>query len=185
MTIYNNSVNEYSSWENLNMFSYNCISYLMNNNENIWKLLFYLTPDALDKPNLTMSQKRNLIYKGQVDSSLYRIFMDGGNNDAFDQQCTILKVYPIVLIPDNKIVGTASIEFDCLSHYKVNTLNTYSLRSLTIIQELIKTLNGAEIEGLGVLSFDRKGSSYNKGLFNLSNDKSYSGYSLVMSTHTA
>lgn len=180
-----NTFVDYNSWEQVNMFSYNCISYLLQSNESIWKMLYYMTPDCLDKPNVPMNIKRNLIYNGQTDSSSFRLFMDGSNNDAFTQQCAILKIYPGLLIPDNHIIGTTSIAFDCLVHYKVNTLNTYATRSLTMITELIKTLNGINIGGIGVLNMDRRVSPYNKVQFNLNNDKSFSGYSLVMCTKTA
>lgn len=180
----NNTFTEYNSWEQLTKFSYNCINYLLNNNESIWKLLYYMESDALEKPNLTVEQKRNLIYNGQVDSSSYRIFMNGGNNDAFTKECAILKIYPVISIPNNRVVGTTSICFDCFAHYKINTLNTYSTRILTMVQELIKYLNGTDVGGLGYLSLDRQVSNYNKIQFVLNDNKAYEGYSLIMSIRT-
>ena len=43
----------YAKYGIIPTLSYNAISYLINNNELIWKLLFYNTPEAWNETNLT------------------------------------------------------------------------------------------------------------------------------------
>jgi len=181
---------DYNRYEQLDSLSYNCISELMHN-ENIWKLLYYMNPEVLidptTYPNLTSAQKRNLIYRGQAeDASAYRVFFTGGNNDdAFVERVTLLRVYPLTVIPDNHIVGTVSLVFECLSHYKVDTIcNTevpYSARSLTIIKEIVKTLNNKAIGGLDTLFFNKKQGYNDRIQYEMFTDKGFSGYSIIMS----
>ena len=178
---------DYNNFNQIDLLSYNCISELLVNNENIWKLIHpdYMTPDCLSKPNLTKAQKRNLIYKGQEDSSPFRVFTDGlNNNDAMLERCAILKIYPALIIPTNYVISNTSIVFECLCHYKVNTLDNYSTRSLSMIKEILQTLNGVNIGGIGNLVADQKISSNNKIQFGVYSDKGYSGYALTMSTQT-
>ena len=62
--------------------SYEILKYLILNNEDIWKLLKYTTPDALSKPNLTLAEKTALIYNGETDASPYRVFRQSCADDA-------------------------------------------------------------------------------------------------------
>lgn len=182
--------NDHNDFENIDMFAYNCISQLMKN-ENIWKLLYYPDPkaliDSVSFPNLTSAQKRGLIYRGQTeDASLYRVFFTGGNNDdSFGERVTLLRVYPLAAVPDDNIKGTASIVFECISHYKVDTIynteTSYSARSLSLIKEIIGTMNGAEVSGLGRLFFNKKQGYNNKIQYEVFSDKGFSGYSIIMS----
>ena len=55
----------YAKFEHLPQYQNNIITYLIKNNENIWKLLYYNTPDCLQQNNLTIDQKSALIYTGQ------------------------------------------------------------------------------------------------------------------------
>ena len=50
----------YNKFDDLDSFSYNCIQYLMDNSELIWRLLKYKTPSAWDSticPNLSKQEK--------------------------------------------------------------------------------------------------------------------------------
>ena len=58
--------NKFTEFSNL---CYNILAYLMVQNEDIWKLLKYDTPDPLSKPNLTLEEKRKMIYDGNGDSA--------------------------------------------------------------------------------------------------------------------
>lgn len=179
---------DYNEYGQIELLAYNCISYLMQNNENIWKLIYpsYMTPDCLSKANLTNAQKRSLIYKGQSDSSAFRVFTDGANNnDAMTEMSALIKIYPAAIVPNNYIISTTSVVFECLCHYKVSVLDNYASRSLSMAKEILNSLNGVSIGGIGVLVADKRVSAYNKIQFETYNDKGYSGYSIIMSTQTA
>lgn len=146
----------YNFFYEYNQISYNIISYLMSNNELIWKILKYHTSDAWNKSDLTQAEKAQLIYSGQDDSTGYYVFMDEGNPDVHTREDCIIRISPAVVYPENRTVATLSVLFETYAHYKVNTLSNYTTRTDTIIQEALKVLNGAKIGGVvGRLYFDR------------------------------
>ena len=147
---------EYNKYTQFPFLSYNCISYLMQNNQDIWKLLKYNTANALSETNLTNAQKAALIYKGQSDEMNYRVFLDSGQDNAVTEQISILRIYPYDVDPENQIVGRITMCFQVFVNYRINHLVNYTTRVDTIIQNLIETLNGADIEGIGRLHFNKK-----------------------------
>lgn len=173
------SYNKYTLLPNV---PYNITTYLMNNDEFIWKLLKYDTNDAWNKENLTKAEKGALIYKGigaPVNSG-FRVFFDAGMDGAWDIITTILRISPVVVIPKNYITGTQSIRFEVYTHSNINMLSNYNPRNLSIIQKLIEVLNGADIEGIGRLFFDYRASSYCRlSGINIGN-ATYKGYELIM-----
>ncbi len=144
-------------------YAYECISYLMKENEMVWKLLKYLTPDAWRKDNLTLEEKAALIYAGQEDTSKYHVFMDSGQPDAVTREDCIIRIAPHALFPDNRVYGTNNLIFEVYSHYKINTLDNYTTRVDVITQQFIEVFNGALLNGLGRIYFDRMGSFTNRG----------------------
>lgn len=177
--------NEYNNFNNLPLMQYKIIGYLMQNNEDIWKVLNYPTTDCLSKPNLTMSQKASLIYQGQSNSSGYRCFMDSFTDDAFIDQCSILRVFPDVIIPKNRSVSDLVFRIEVLSHVKIQYLDGYMNRNVYLFQQILKTLNGIDkIVGLSRLVFDRNDNSFDRASLNISNNRNYTGYSILMSSFT-
>lgn len=147
----NIAYNPYSTMPNL---PYNIIEYLLYNNETIWKLLKYPERDALDKPNLTNEEKALLIYNGEIDSQNYRVFQQEFTDDSFETQCTQLRIFPYGIEPTNRTVGVLDLSFEINTHVKIEHLSNYTSRINVLISELISTLNGVEIGGMGVLFFD-------------------------------
>lgn len=146
----------YAKYEVLPDLSYNIISYLMKSPdaEIIWKLLKDNSNDAWTIENLTQSEKGALIYDGSSFATGYRVFMDTGMDDAITEEATFLRIYPYYITPISRTTGVVDIAFEIVSHYKTNTLSNYKTRVDTILQALIKSLNGVDIGGLGVLFFD-------------------------------
>jgi len=153
----------YNKFEDYPLFSYNCIKYLMQNNELVWKLLKYNDKDAwkndASHPNLTTAQKGALIYDGSVDQTSYRVFSDSGQDEAMTGQITVLRISPVELTPKNHIQGNIAMGFETYSHYQTNQLSNYQSRIDTILQQLISVFNGADISGLGRLYFDARANS--------------------------
>jgi len=160
----NVSKDSYALYDGFDTFSYNCISYLMKNDEMIWRLLFYNTPDAWDetvigKPNLTQEQKASLIYDGSDDSSKFHVFMDQGQPEAETTEGAIIRIAPYSLNPDNRVVGTILMIFEAYTNYHVNHLSNYRTRNDMIAKRFLQVFNGATIEGgLGKLHLDNLGS---------------------------
>lgn len=173
--------NDYNKFEQLSQMPYNIISYLLQNNQNLWKLLNYTTSDALNQFDLTNKQKGTLIYNGQTDSSLYRCFMSPFTDDAFTEQCAQLRIYPVTIIPENQVIGNISFAIEVMSHVKINQLSNYSTRILCMLQEVLQSLNGIKIGGIGFLNFNRMSNSNNVARLNIYNNRSYIGYTAILS----
>lgn len=139
----------YSKISGFKLFSYNCINYLLENNEMIWKLLFYNDADAWNKSNITIDEKRSMIYAGQPDETLYRVFMAEKQPNAWISEATILRIFPHSIVPENRTVNTTIMAFDIYSHYRVDTLSNYTARVDAGVEEIVSTLTGLTLEALG------------------------------------
>jgi len=144
----------YNTFQGLDEISMNCIGILMDESEIVWKLLKHKTNDAWDRPNLTKSEKRALIYNGNGDESLFNVFLDIGQNDSFTREDCIIRISPHSAVGKNRTVGLLLVSFEVFSHYKINTLSNYKTRVEMITQEFFRVFNGARVGGLGQLFFD-------------------------------
>ena len=145
----------YNDFRVFSKLSYNCIKILMDNNELVWKLLKYTTPDAWNKPNLTQKEKGELIYNGQHDTSMYYVFMDTKQPDVMMKEISLIRIAPYYAVGLNRTVGLIQISMEVFSHYKINHLTNYTTRIDTITGELLALFNGADVDGLGLMSFSK------------------------------
>lgn len=153
-------IQSYNTYQGYPDIPFNCISYLLDNNEDVWKLLKYNDPRAYAKPNLTSTEKGNLIYNGDfVNINDFRVFMDTGQDDAVLSETTILKISTVELIPTNYVYGMVTIAMEVFTHYKCSQLANYRTRLDSIIQSLIQTFNGSDIKNVGRLYFDQRASA--------------------------
>lgn len=176
------SYNSYNSFDTIDMVPYNILSYLIENNDLIFKMLYYNDPNAwksdVEHPNLTKVQKGSLIYDGVKEETSCRIFMDTGQNDSWQVESTQLRVSVVKGIPSNHVFGYVTIGFEIYSHYKVNTLSNRTTRDMVILKSLLGTLNGNYIEGLGKIFFDYRQGRESK--FTTIGDPPYKGKGLTM-----
>ena len=148
----------YAQYNDFDSYSYNCIKYLMENDEVVWKLLKHLTPDGWSGANLTLAEKGALIYNGTDDTSKFQVFLDEGAPDVITREDCIIRISPHSIYPENRVYGTVSMVFEVYTNYKVNTLSNYKTRTDSIVQRFIQVFNGATIGGIGKMFFDRMGS---------------------------
>ena len=172
----------YASYDVLPKLSYNIIEHLMTNPdaEIIWKLLKYKDADAWNKPNLTKKEKREMIYDGKHSQSNYNIFLDGFMDEATNEEKSFLRIYPSSIYPSTRTYGVCCINLEVFVHSQINHLSNYQTRIDTIIQALLKVLNGVNVNGVGVLYFDMQGNRYSK--MSTTGEKPYKGKILVMGT---
>jgi len=170
----------YSNITGFKNLSYNCINFLLNSNEDVWKLLFYNEPDALNKTNLTAEQKRSLIFAGQPDETLYRVFSSEKQPNAWVHEACILRIFPSVIYPDNRTVNTIMMTFDIYSHYRIDTLSNHNTRVDTIVEEIVSLFSGSNVGGLGRLAFNVASSRQDGGRD--SGQIPFGGKRIVMST---
>lgn len=173
----------YAKYEVIPDLSYNIISHLMKTEsaEIIWKLLKNKSNDAWKMENLTLEEKRKMVYDGSPIASDFNVFLDSGMDDAITTETTYLRIYPYYGSPLNRSNGVVDVAFEIMSHFKINTLSNYRTRIDTIMQSLIESLNGENVGGLGVMFFDNNGSRGDK--FQNISIPPYRGKMLVMSTN--
>jgi hypothetical protein len=156
MTDYDFNAQSYNKYTYLPQLSANCINYLIENDDEVWKLLYYTDANAWDETALTKTQKRALIYDGSTDITKFRVFMDSGQDDSFLKEVCLLRICPIELNPTNYVYGNVIMAFEVYAHYKINQLSNYTTRIDSIAQKIIEVFNGAEKGGLGRLYFDAR-----------------------------
>jgi hypothetical protein len=161
MTSENINSGSYNLLAKYDSYPYECVKTLMDN-EMIWKLLKYNTSDAWNQTDLTKEEKASLIYDGSDNTIAFRVFMEQGQPDVNTLENCQIRVSNSSVFPENRTVATVSIMLEVYSHYKTNHLSNYKTRNDMIMQRMIGTLNGANINGLGRLYFDRLGSESNR-----------------------
>ena len=163
-TTWDGRKDEYNKFLQYPELSYNCIAYLIDHEEMLFKLLKYATPDAWNQPNLTKQEKGSMVYDGSPNETDFKIFLDTGADNSWTLETCILRVSPLSVIPTNITYGYVTMGFEVYSHYKINHLSNYQTRIDLASQRIIETMNGAEVGGLGRLYFDQRGSRATKSI---------------------
>ena len=156
---YDTKQHEYNKFKQYPLTSYNIFQYLMNNEEQLWKILKYSDADAWNRPNLTMAEKASMIYAGQPNETEYRGFLDLGQDNSWTIEACFLRIAPLVLLGSTYVYGHMSIACELYCHYKISTLSNYTSRLDYGTQRILEALNGADISDVGRLYFDTKASS--------------------------
>lgn len=115
-------------------------------NERLKRLLYYNTPDALKKPNLTEEESLELF--GKNIKNVPKLYVDGSvlnyiiiNFDNFTPNFT------------NPQFRDNVIEFDIVCHFDQWNLNDFQLRPYRIAAELDSMFNDTHLTGIGHLEF--------------------------------
>ena len=112
--------------------------------------------------------------------------------------CSIIKIYLYSIQPVNHLLSTVNIGIDIITHNKIsNVYNDESdvldggreveenistkNRNVIILKAILATLNGADIEGVGVLQFNKELSDKCQAEMKLSNNRNFYGYTVVLS----
>lgn len=181
-----NKFHSYNDFSTLPFIPYNIISKLMisPSAEDLFKLLKYDNYNALDNPNLTINEKKELIWKGQDRSEDYRIFLSDISPNMFPDACTFIKCYRYEGNPENLITANEIYRFDFLYGTKMAMIEYGGIpcnRGDVIEMLLQKTLNGANVKGAGYFEYTRKCATR----ANLGDNEKFTGYSLLMATKIA
>ena len=115
-------------------------------NERLKRLLYYTTPDAIDKPNLDDGQMIQLFKKNI--KLIPKLYVDG----------SVLNY--IIINFDNFIPNDTNpefrdniIEFDIVCHYDQWHLKDYQLRPYRIAAEIDSMIDKTHLTGIGELEF--------------------------------
>ena len=173
----------YNRYDTIRDIGYLLINELIKNNDDIWKLLKYNTPDALMRDFLTLDEKRALIFDGftNPDSEEYRVFRQPFLDDAFEQQVTQLRCYLLSINPENRSVGTITYALETVCHTKILSLANYENRLEVMVQQLFQTLNGVNVGAIGEFVFDDNSSFFDLSSVNMYNNRNFMGFTTVLS----
>lgn len=154
--------------------------------ENFWKLLYYSTPDALSKDNLTEDEKLSCIWENQPLENEYHIFnkpLIGSALDTAESQ-TQLRLYRDTNNPVSGIESLVNIIAIFLTNEKESMVRYKScLVERTDVMEslFLNVMNGRDIGlGTGVLKFDKRLSRSCGSVLGISNSKSFYGRTLTI-----
>jgi hypothetical protein len=205
MLIGENSVAQaqYNRFTNLDSIEERIINYLIKSDSiyanRIWKILRYSTTDALLKKNLTQSEKAILVDDDGEFQTKKRVFRYPFLEDAFTEQCSLMRIYIDSIVPKNHLTSIVNIGIDLITHNKINNLyndandeieypESYNpteneivikSRKTTFLKNILAELNGADIEGVGQLQFNRDLSSFSQAKLGLFNNRDYTGYKVI------
>ena len=176
----------YNSFSRLPSIGYNILVYLAKQPtaENIWKMLKYKDYDCLSKPNLTLAEKLELIWK-EGPQEQFGVFMTPLVEDAITESKTILKIYEYYIHDNDLYQSSVVYAFDFLyggNMALVDYDGIPSARSAVFMHCLMATLNGAEIGGVGKLSFVSELTRYNLAKAAIGNDKTFAGIQIFLTT---
>jgi hypothetical protein len=183
MAIDNNTMNKFNTDDSIPLMSYSCASYLVQNNELIWKLLLDKTPDSWKLPNLTTKQKTDMIYQGLGDVNNYNVFFDDFQDDAINSECTFLRIFPIDDIPQTHLISNVCIAMVVFTHWNLNHLSNYETRIERIVQQLKSTFHGRDIPKVGQLIYSQERSRACKSI--IVGKTPYKGKMIVFNTYSS
>ena len=174
----------YNSMSQLPAVPYNILTYLAKEEQILWKLLAYEGYDALNKPDLTFSQKMQLLWKEGPQEN-YNIFLTDLVEDAIAESKCILKIYMYYIHASNLYLATPVYAFDFLCGGKMSLVDYNGLpvsRGDLFINRILTNLNGAEVNGIGKLMFNEDLSRYCLARSLMGNSKTFKVTQLFLAT---
>lgn len=154
----------FNSFKGISQVPYKIITEHLFYNENIWKLLYYTegvdgNPIArpLEQPNLTNKQKRELIYNGIGDVNKFRVFFTSFPLvEETSGQVSQIRIYRNRALPKDTFISNVNWTIELPCHNDISTIivdNVVVNRVDLLQEEILETLNGKEIGGIGTLMF--------------------------------
>ncbi len=166
----------------------------------LWRCLYYPTTDALLKPLPKFRDVMALLSNGQEGQEKKRIFRSPYMDDAWKEECTFLKIYVDSVIPRNLYISQVNIGIESICHNKIVNLivpenddstfigevdgEKYYVETKSRISVMIKAvlslLNGANIQGIGMVQFNYEQFMYNESRYALWNNRNFEGHKTVI-----
>lgn len=173
--------------------------YLMNNKsddaENLWKALRYDDINPLKHQNLTLKEKRSLIWNGSPEEDYkFRVFNkplmvdDLGDNTKTTPSPIQFRMFRYGLIPSTQLSGIVLFEIDTYSGDKVAYMrdeNGVPVERTDYLESKILTLlNGVDIGfGYDFLQFNKEVSRTSQSLPSINNGKLFYGRVMILALH--
>ena len=175
----------FNSLSALPVAPYNILTYLANNNENIWKMIKYNSYDALSYPNLSIGEKLSYIWKSGAQEE-YSVFHTNIVGDAICEEKCILKCYDYYIAATDAYISTPIFAFDFLYGVTMALVEKDGIpvnRGDLFINEILSTLNGVMVGGVGMLMFNKNQTRYDFARSVIADSKKFTGVQIYMSTN--
>ena len=175
----------YNSMSKLPYIPYNILTYLAQEEQILWKLLAYNGYNALSQPDLTFSQKMDLLWK-EGPQEPYSVFFTNIVDDAIPESKTIIKIYNYYIHAKDLYLAPTVYAFDILYGPKMSLVDYNGIpvsRADLLVNRLLTLLNGVEVGGVGKLVFLDDMSRYDLGRSVVGNSKTFTGYQLFLSVN--
>jgi len=194
--------NDFNRFPNLDGVEYKMVNELLYSKsqyaENIWKLMYYTTPDALVRDNLTLSQKASLICtENDTLETGKRVFITPYINDAWTDQSAHLHLYVDALHAPNYVLSNIHVCIETIVHAKIGTILSdvdepkgnpndcdadgvpvvlRKSRATCLLKNVLALYNGMSLDGVGQLQFNQSIDPYCVSTPFTWNSKSYFGH---------
>ena len=175
----------YNSMSRLPQIPYKILEYLALNDEILWKMLAYNSYDALSKPDLTFSEKMDLIWKTGPQED-FGVFFTALVEDAISESKCILKVYDYYIHANQLYTGTVVYAFDFLYGGKMSLVGYIGVPVSggdLFVNRVLEVFIGAEVGGVGKLAFFDDMSRYDLARVTIGNSKTFTGMQLFLSVN--
>lgn len=175
---------QFNNYNSLPSVPYKIIVYLAENNQRLFKVLYYQGSNALSQPDLTFDQIIDMIYVDEGKESDKHIFMKPLISEEMIESATQLRLYKYGISPDSSMISTINYRFDIITGAKTSLVydNGIPCNRLDIIEtELLNSLNGIDLFGTGKFQFNRDLSTQDKQILTLSNSKNFFGSLMILS----
>ena len=174
----------FNSMSALPSIQYNIMTYLATSPqaEDLWKMMAYNSYDALSKPNLTMSQKLDLLWRTGPQED-YGIFFTNLVEDAIPTSKCILKIYNYYDQPNDLYTASVVYAFDFLYGGQMSLVERAGIpvsRGDLFINIMLDVLNGANIGGVGNMTLLTDASRYCAAKSTIGNSKTFTGVQLYL-----
>lgn len=154
--------------------------------EDFWKLLKYTEVNALKQKNLTLKEKKAMIWQGESIEQNFNVFLKpliGSAMDSAEAQ-TQLRLYRYNTVPTTQFEAIVCFEADFVTNEKTSLVrrNKILCERTDVMEALfLSVMNGRDIKiGSGVFQFNRELSRSCNSQLNIGNSKSFYGRSLIL-----
>lgn len=176
----------YNSLSRLPSIGYNIMVYLAKSTDPIaevfWKMLAYKDYKALSHESLTFQQKMKMVWaQGKQDT--YSVFLTNLIEDVIAESKQIVKIYQYYIHASELYTSTVVYAFDCLYGGQMSLVEYNGIpvnRGDLFIHCILYLLNGAEVGGVGKLTFLDDMSRYSAARSTIGNKNTFTGVQLYM-----
>ena len=167
----------------------------------IWRLLMYNDINAMNKPLPKYSDVVKLICNDEITQTNKRIFRSPHMEEAFTEQCSLIKIYIDSIIPQNEYIAQTNYGVEIICHNKIINVKVaeedqtvidivdgievkveIKSRVTMLAQAVLSLLNGADIAGVGRLQFNAGNFRYNQAQYGVWNNRNFEGMKIVIGT---